>query len=219
MVLWIGFSTFLLSVFAASDQLKWLSDHTFGFNDSRHFVYVICFGFLFIYAFYATIVLNRQQDEVRVLISELAILRSQVDKAQKNHSVQEGANSNTPNRLLMLAEATRMHSLYTHLTKLFPSGADLHTPTLGAQEKARLIECLDSTFVSSVGPMTVAVEERLCALTGSPHAAVTSNGTSALHLCLHALGVSANDLVIVPTNDICCYCQRCALHRGAMSFC
>ena len=78
--LWIGFSLFLFSIFAASDQVKWLSDNIFAFNDSRHFVYVICFGFLFVYAFYATLVVNKLQDEVRVLISELGILRSRVDE-------------------------------------------------------------------------------------------------------------------------------------------
>jgi hypothetical protein len=82
-LLWVAFSIFLFLIFAASDQIKWLSDHIFAFNDSRHFVYLVCFGFLFVYAFYATLVVNKLQDEVRVLISELGILRTRVDRASR----------------------------------------------------------------------------------------------------------------------------------------
>lgn len=89
--------------------------------------------------------------------------------------------------------------LVEQLTRLYPEGADLHTPSLGELEKQRLRECVDSTFVSTVGPMTVEVERWLGAYTGANHAVVTSNGTSALHLCLHVLGVGRDDLVIVPT--------------------
>ncbi len=93
---------------------------------------------------------------------------------------------------------TRNSKVYSILTEMFPRGADLHTPSLDDREKIKVCECLDSTFVSSVGPMTGEVENRLADMTGAQHVAVTSNGTSALHLCLHALGVGPGDLIIVP---------------------
>lgn len=83
MIMWLGFGSFLIIAFAGSAQLRWLSDQIFGFDDARHFFYVISFGFLFVYAFYVTIALNRLQDETRILISELGILRFRLDSASR----------------------------------------------------------------------------------------------------------------------------------------
>ncbi len=81
---------------------------------------------------------------------------------------------------------------------VIPTPADLHTPNLSSLESEKVAECLESTFVSSVGAFTNKVEEELCKITKSPFAIVTSTGTSALHLSLHALGVGTGDLVLVP---------------------
>lgn len=71
--LWVSFSLFMLTVVWAEPVFKWLSDTVFGFTDARHTIYIGLFGFLFLYAFYATLALNRMQEQMKVLISEVAI--------------------------------------------------------------------------------------------------------------------------------------------------
>jgi perosamine synthetase len=71
----------------------------------------------------------------------------------------------------------------------------LHEPRFGGNEQAYLQQCLDSTFVSSVGPFVDRFEADLAAYTGAAHAVVTMNGTAALHLALLLAGVQRGDEV------------------------
>ncbi|MGV8884423.1 MAG: LegC family aminotransferase [Microbacteriaceae bacterium] len=75
----------------------------------------------------------------------------------------------------------------------------LHVPDIGEVEKRYVNECLDSTFVSSVGPFVTRFEEEIAAFTGAAHAIAVSNGTSALHVALVLAGVQPGDEVIVPS--------------------
>jgi perosamine synthetase len=77
--------------------------------------------------------------------------------------------------------------------------AMLHEPTFNGNEWIYLKECLDSTFVSSVGKFVDRFEDDLAKFTGAKHAVVVVNGTSALHLALKLAGVKAGDEVLVPT--------------------
>lgn len=77
--------------------------------------------------------------------------------------------------------------------------AYLHEPRFGGNEAAYLQECLDTTFVSSVGAFVDRFERDLEAFTGAARAVVTVNGTAALHLALVMAGVQAGDEVLVPT--------------------
>lgn len=72
----------------------------------------------------------------------------------------------------------------------------LYVPTFSGNEKQYLIECIDSTFVSSVGQFVDAFEEKIAQYTGAKHAVVCVNGTNALHLSLLLVGVEKDDLVI-----------------------
>ncbi|MES2837171.1 MAG: LegC family aminotransferase [Bacteroidota bacterium] len=72
----------------------------------------------------------------------------------------------------------------------------LHAPVFNGNEKKYLLDCIDSTFVSSVGQYVNDVEIKLAEYTGAKYAVVTSNGTSALHVALVVAGVKQNDLVI-----------------------
>ena len=74
----------------------------------------------------------------------------------------------------------------------------LHTPEIGAIDRALVDECLASTFVSSVGPFVTRFEAEIAAYTGAEHAIAVSNGTSALHVALVLAGVERDDEVIVP---------------------
>jgi dTDP-4-amino-4,6-dideoxygalactose transaminase len=66
-------------------------------------------------------------------------------------------------------------------------GADavsLHEPTFTGNEWRYVKECLDSTFVSSVGKFVDRFEDDLAAYTGANHAVAVVNGTAALHIAL-----------------------------------
>lgn len=72
----------------------------------------------------------------------------------------------------------------------------LHAPCFIGNEKRYLSECIDSTFVSSVGKFVDRFEEMVAAYTGAKRAVVCVNGTNALHMALLLAGVTAGDEVI-----------------------
>lgn len=72
----------------------------------------------------------------------------------------------------------------------------LHAPVFGGKEKEYLLDCIDSTFVSSVGQYVDGFEKKLQEYTGSKRAIVCVNGTNAIHLCLELVGVIPGDEVI-----------------------
>lgn len=72
----------------------------------------------------------------------------------------------------------------------------LHEPRFVGNEKKYLNECIDSTFVSSVGKFVDQLESMLCEITGSNYAVATVNGTAALHVSLILAGVEREDEVI-----------------------
>jgi aminotransferase in exopolysaccharide biosynthesis len=59
-------------------------------------------------------------------------------------------------------------------------------------------ECLDSTFVSSVGPFVDRFETDLADFTGAKHVVAVVNGTAALHVALLLAGVQPGDEVLAP---------------------
>lgn len=72
----------------------------------------------------------------------------------------------------------------------------LHAPCFIGNEKKYLNECIDSTFVSSVGKFVDRFEEMVAEYTGAKKAVVCVNGTNALHLAMLLGGVEQNDEVI-----------------------
>ena len=89
----------------------------------------------------------------------------------------------------------------------------LHAPQFNGNEKKYLNECIDSTFVSSVGKFVDEFEEKIAHYTGAKYAVATSNGTSALHIALLLANVTENDEVItqpltfVATCNAISYCN------------
>lgn len=75
----------------------------------------------------------------------------------------------------------------------------LAVPNLSGNEKKYLDNCIDTTFVSSVGEYVNKFEDMVAEATGSNFAVATSCGTNGLHVALTAVGVNANDLVIIPS--------------------
>jgi len=72
----------------------------------------------------------------------------------------------------------------------------LHVPTFRGNEKKYLEECIDSTYVSSVGKFVDKFEEMITDYTGTTKAVVCVNGTNALHIALMLVGVERDDEVI-----------------------
>ena len=92
---------------------------------------------------------------------------------------------------LNLAVINFIKSIYNK-NKFIP----LHEPRFLGNEKKYLNECIDSTFVSSVGKFVDEFESRIANYTGSKYAIATCNGTSALHTSLLLANVNKNDEVI-----------------------
>lgn len=72
----------------------------------------------------------------------------------------------------------------------------LHIPFLDDTDKAHIVECIDSTFVSSVGKFVDEFEDLTAAFTGAKKAVATVNGTAALHTALKLMGVERDDEVV-----------------------
>ena len=72
-------------------------------------------------------------------------------------------------------------------------------PALIGREKEYVLDCLDSSWISSNGKYIELFESRFAEYIGVKHAMSCCNGTVALHLALLALGIGEGDEVIVPT--------------------
>jgi perosamine synthetase len=76
-------------------------------------------------------------------------------------------------------------------------GVPLCVPELRGNEWAYVKECLDTNFVSSVGPFVDRFERLVAEYLGARHAVATVNGTAALHIALLVAGVEPDDEVLV----------------------
>lgn len=89
----------------------------------------------------------------------------------------------------------------------------LHEPRFAGNEKKYLNECIDSTFVSSVGKFVEEFEKKMAKYIGVKFAIATTNGTSALHTCLMLANVDIDSEVItqaltfVATCNAISYCK------------
>jgi aminotransferase in exopolysaccharide biosynthesis len=72
----------------------------------------------------------------------------------------------------------------------------LHSPVFRGNEKKYLNECIDNTFVSSVGKFVDRFEEMVMEYTQTQKAVVCVNGTNALHMAMLLVGVEREDEVI-----------------------
>jgi perosamine synthetase len=88
----------------------------------------------------------------------------------------------------------------------------LHEPKFVGNEKAYLTDCIDSTYVSSVGNYVNRFEQLVADYTGVKYAIATVNGTAALHIALKLAGVSHEDEVITQPLSFIATCN-------AISYC
>lgn len=72
----------------------------------------------------------------------------------------------------------------------------LHAPCFDIEEKGLVADCMDSTFVSSVGEYVSQFEQQVADFVGAKYGVAVVNGTSGLMLALRVVGVQSNDLVL-----------------------
>ncbi len=88
----------------------------------------------------------------------------------------------------------------------------LHAPCFAGNEKKYLCECIDSTYVSSVGKFVDRFENEMAEYTGAAQAVVCVNGTNAIHLALLLVGVEPGDEVLTQPLTFIATCN-------ALSYC
>src|SRR5690349_4306854 len=75
----------------------------------------------------------------------------------------------------------------------------LAVPNLCGNERKYLNECVDTNFVSSVGPFVDRFERMVAEAAGAKYGVATASGTAGLQLGLAVLGVGHGDLVVTPS--------------------
>lgn len=109
----------------------------------------------------------------------------------------------------------KFNEIITFIRELYntPVGfIPLHAPLFHGNEKRYLEECIDSTYVSSVGGFVDRFEDDMARFTGATRAVSCVNGTNALHLALLLVGVKPQTEVItqpltfVATANAITYC-------------
>jgi perosamine synthetase len=79
-----------------------------------------------------------------------------------------------------------------------PSRISLCVPALAGREWEYVKECLDTNWVSSVGPFVTRFERELADRMGRRFGVAAVNGTAALHVALLVAGVGPDDEVVMP---------------------
>src|ERR1700683_2618132 len=74
-----------------------------------------------------------------------------------------------------------------------------YQPQIGELEKVYVNDCLETSWISSIGKYVERFEAEIARASGAAHAVAVSNGTVALHLAHHCLGLAPGDEVLVPT--------------------
>ena len=72
-------------------------------------------------------------------------------------------------------------------------------PTLQGNEQKYVLDCLQSGMISSMGDYVKKFEEAFAQYCEVQYGVACSNGTTAIHLALEALGIGPRDEVIIPT--------------------
>lgn len=81
------------------------------------------------------------------------------------------------------------------MTRLIP----ISKPDLSGNELKYVTECVRTGWISSLGKYVTMFEQTFAQWCGTTEGVATMNGTVALHLALHALGIGPGDEVLVPT--------------------
>ncbi|WP_445383554.1 LegC family aminotransferase [Robiginitalea sp. IMCC43444] len=105
----------------------------------------------------------------------------------------------------------------------------LHEPRFTGNEKKYVEQCIDSTFVSSVGEFVGQFEDAVADFTGAAFGIATVNGTAALHTALHLVSAGPGDEIITQALTFVATCNAISytgarpvfvdVERESMSLC
>jgi perosamine synthetase len=91
----------------------------------------------------------------------------------------------------------------------------VNEPLLNGREKAYLIDCIETGWISGEGPYVERLERRMAHRVGRKHGIALSNGSMALEIAVAALGIQHGDEVILPTFTIIS-CAAAIIRAGAV---
>jgi len=94
----------------------------------------------------------------------------------------------------------------------------LHEPRFVGNERKYVLDCIDSTFVSSVGKYVDDFEKQLAKYTNAKYAVACVNGTAALHMALIVAGVEQNNLVITQPLSFIATCNAISYIKASPLF-
>jgi len=143
--------------------------------------------------------------DIRRALLNGASLTSKIDVYMNKDFVKGSANATQADNLALLGQVIK------HVPLLNENGQPvdmiswvdflqlpLATPSLAGNEMKYVVDCIDSTWVSSQGPYIEKFQQAFETFHGDTKALCTSSGTAALHLAMLALNIGADDEVIVP---------------------
>src|SRR6056297_2488442 len=99
----------------------------------------------------------------------------------------------SPQKTLMPISMTEFaEAVVGHVRTVYgPDGfVPLHRPVFAGTERADLVACIDSNFVSSVGEKVTEMERRVAEFAGAGFGVAVVNGTNALQVALRLVGVA-----------------------------
>ncbi len=92
-------------------------------------------------------------------------------------------------------------------------------PTLVGRELDYVTDAVKSGWISSLGAYVTRFEQDFASFCGVKHAICVANGTVALHLALHALGIGSGDEVIMPDLSFVATANSVLMVGGRPVFC
>lgn len=141
----------------------------------------------------------------RALLSGLG-LETQVDQVSRPQPITAPANATAEQLASMFNEKIRVIPLLNEAGQAVDlaildrrTHLPVAAPALTEKELLYVTECILTGWISSAGKFVTRFEEMFAAFCDTKHAIATSNGTTALHLALLAIGIGPGDEVIVPT--------------------
>lgn len=94
----------------------------------------------------------------------------------------------------------------------------LHAPIFIGNERKYVVDAIDSTYVSSVGPFVTKFEEMMAEITGAKYAVAVVNGTAALHMALIVAEVEMGDEVLTQSLTFIATCNAISYQKASPVF-
>jgi len=90
-------------------------------------------------------------------------------------------------------------SIIRNIKMISNNKLNLHEPFFFGKETKELNKCIKNTYVSSKSKVVSNFEKKISKYTNSKFTVATITGTSALHMCLVAIGVKRNQEIFLPS--------------------